>query len=62
MNATTTDHEPLPVEMLTPRHHRRVTIDDHLRWKTTGRPPHEDDADLAELIHELREVERDHSR
>lgn len=55
---TDTDREPLPVEMLVRRHCRRISVDDHARWQETGRPPHEDDADLADLIDELRAVER----
>ena len=55
-----TRREPLPVEMLVPRHHRRITVADHLRWQETGRPPHADDDDLVDLLEELREVERNH--
>lgn len=59
---TTTERETLEIERTVPLHARRVTVEDHLRWKTTGRPPHADDADLEELIRELRAVERGHPR
>jgi hypothetical protein len=36
---------------------RRITVDDHRRWQTTGQPPHEDDADIADLLDEIREIQ-----
>jgi hypothetical protein len=41
---------------------RIVTVEDHRRWQTTGRPPHEDDADLENpdidsLLAEIRQAE-----
>ena len=51
--------ELLEVEKLVPPHKRRITIDDHARWQETGRPPHEDDNDIAELIQDLRSVRRE---
>ena len=50
---------PLEVERLVPTHKRRVTITDHERWQLTGKPPHQDDADLAGLILEIREIKRE---
>jgi hypothetical protein len=40
---------------------RIVTVEDHRRWQTTGRPPHEDDADLENpdldgLLAEIRQA------
>ena len=54
--------ELLEIEHLVPRHARRITVDDHQRWLETGRPPHENDDDIADLLEELREVERRHRR
>lgn len=38
---------------------RRITVRDHERWQHTGKPPHENDADLTELLTEL-QSERNH--
>ena len=56
-------HEPLEVELLLTadeRRPRRVTVADHERWNATGRPPHEDDGDIGELIEEIRRIEDEH--
>ena len=63
MNPSPTHREPLEIELLVTadqRRPRRITIADHERWRTTGRPPHEDDNDLEDFIGELRRVEADY--
>lgn len=55
--------EPLAIELLVTadqRRPRRITVQDHHRWQTTHRPPHEADADLEGLLDELRRVESDY--
>jgi hypothetical protein len=57
------EREPLEIEMLVTadeRRPRRVSIEDHARWHATGRPPHEDDGDIGELIEEIRRIEDEH--
>lgn len=41
---------------------RRITIADHERWQQTGEPPHKDDADLDELVAEIRSADREAAR
>lgn len=44
------------VDLLDPADKRRITVDDHARWQETHVPPHQDDADINELLAELREL------
>ncbi|MFZ9938134.1 MAG: hypothetical protein ACO3JG_13915 [Luteolibacter sp.] len=58
-----TQHELLAVELLLTadqRRPRRVSVADHARWNAPGRPPHEDDGDIGELIEEIRRIENEH--
>jgi hypothetical protein len=58
-----THRELLAVELLVTadqRRPRRVSIEDHARWRETGRPPQEDDGDIGELIEEIRRIENEH--
>jgi hypothetical protein len=43
------------VAALRPRH--RVSVDDHQRWQETGKPLHEDDVDIEDLLAEIRSVQ-----
>jgi hypothetical protein len=40
---------------LRPRH--RVSVDDHQRWQETGKPLHEDDVDIEDLLCEIRSAQ-----
>lgn len=53
-----TQHEPLAVELLVTADHRRprrVTVDDHERFHRTLDDPHRDDADIEDLLAEIRD-------
>lgn len=50
-----TPRQPLEVErLLSESQRRRITVSDHERFRETFDNPHRDDADIADLLDELR--------